>query len=346
MVIKVAATTPAARTITQTINAFGFGSNITIDYSVSQEVTLILDEMDGMAKAVRKGIPPTQLYMTNMGGRLESHLREVKLEELFQELKRKIGEKNAVEKLERLSEANGTKDKVSPAKTYEDKVLAATRYAHGQKTLDSAIGAALEDVVSTESLQDWEEAISRSGTLVARRVWGIFFCEENRDRWVTYLMKKHGLAQDQARLIMDRIHCLPASKRKPFDTFWTLACRNLVHTEFPDHQENVRKMAEDPKFSLKDCEESIRCTFPSDIPERLSRMDDFRKAYEINSELAGIFAAVGISEDFGLKGMRPSDWPEFGPVQKTLAEFKAAYDAFKKEMVSLSWSASGSGRTV
>jgi hypothetical protein len=346
MVIKVAATTPAARTITQTINAFGFGSNITIDYSVSQEATLILDEMDGMAKAVRKGIPPTQLYMTNMGGRLESHLREVKLEELFQELKRKIGEKKAIEKLERLSEANGTKDKVSPAKTYEEKVLAATRYAHGQKTLDHAIGVALEDVVSTESLQDWEEAISRSGTLVARRVWGVFFCEENRDRWVTYLMKKHGLAQDQARLIMDRIHCLPASKRKPFDTFWTLACRNLVHTEFPDHQENVRKMAEDPKFSLKECEESIRCTFPSDIPERLSRMDDFQKAYEVNPELAEIFAAVGISEDFGLKGMKPSDWPEFGPVQKTLAEFKAAYDAFKKEMVSLSWDASGSGRTV
>ncbi len=113
MVIKVAATTPAARIITQTINAFGFGSNITIDYTVSQEATLILEEMDGMAKAVRKGIPPTQLYMTNMGGRLESHLREVKLEELFRELKNKIGEKKAVEKLERLSEANGTKDKVS-----------------------------------------------------------------------------------------------------------------------------------------------------------------------------------------------------------------------------------------
>ncbi len=78
--------------------------------------------------------------MTNMGGRLESHLREVKLEELFQELKRKMGEKKAIEKLERLSEANGTKDKVSPAKTYEEKVLAATRYAHGQKTLDDAIG--------------------------------------------------------------------------------------------------------------------------------------------------------------------------------------------------------------
>jgi hypothetical protein len=346
MVIKVAATTPAARTITQTINAFGFGSNITIDYSVSQEATLILDEMDGMAKAVRKGIPPTQLYMTNMGGRLESHLREVKLEELFRELKRKIGEKKAIEKLERLSEANGTKDKVSTVKTYEQKVLAATRYAHGQKTLDHAIGAALGDVVSTESLRDWEEAISRSGTLVARRVWGIFFSEQNRDRWISHLMKKHGLAQDQARLIMDRIHCLPASKRKPFDTFWTLASRNLVHTEFPDHQENVRKMAEDPKFGLKDYDESIRHAFPSDILERLNQMEDFQKAYEINPELAETFAAVGISEDFGVKGMKPSDWPEFGPVQKTLAEFKAAYDAFKKEMVSLSWDASRSGRTV
>lgn len=41
MVIKVA----AARTITRTINSFGFGSNITVDYTVSQEATLILEEM-------------------------------------------------------------------------------------------------------------------------------------------------------------------------------------------------------------------------------------------------------------------------------------------------------------
>ncbi len=99
LVIKVAATTPAARTITRTINSFGFGSNITVDYSVSQEATLILEEMEGMAGAIRKGIQPTQLYMTNMGGRLESHLREVKLEEFFQELKRKIGEEKATEKI-------------------------------------------------------------------------------------------------------------------------------------------------------------------------------------------------------------------------------------------------------
>jgi hypothetical protein len=39
-------------------------------------------------------------------------LREVKLEELFEELKRKIGEEKATQKIMKLSEANGTKDKV------------------------------------------------------------------------------------------------------------------------------------------------------------------------------------------------------------------------------------------
>ena len=244
MVIKVAASSPAAREITRTINSFGFGSNITVDYSVSQEATLILEEMGGMAKAIRKGIRPTQLYMTNMGGRLESHLREVKLEEFFRELKKTTGEKMAAEKVSKLSEANGTQAKVSQAKTYEEKVVAATRFA-SQKTLNEPVFDALKEVASRESLQEWEKAMGRSGTFVARRVWGIFFSDANRERWINYLMKKYGLSQDQACLVMDRIHYLPASKRKPFDTYWTLASRNLVHTEFPDHQENVRKMAEE-----------------------------------------------------------------------------------------------------
>ena len=64
-------------------------------------------------------------------------------------------------------------------------------------------------------------------------------------------------------------------------------------------------------------------------------MDDFRKAYEINPELAEILKEVGISEDFGRAGLRPEDWSQFGPVQKTLSEFKSAYDNFQKEMVSL-----------
>jgi hypothetical protein len=335
MVIKVAATSPAARAITRTINGFGFGSNITVDFSVGQEATLILEEMEGMAVAIRKGIQPTQLYMTNMGGRLESHLREVKLEESFQELREKIGGEKAVERIVRLSEANGTKDRVSKAKTFEEKVLAATRYAHGQKKIDEPIFEALREVTSRESLQNWEDAIGKSGTLVARRVWWIFFSETNRDRWVDYLMKNNGLTREQALRVIDRIHCLPASKRKPFDTFWTLSSRNLVHTEFPDHQENVRRMAEESQFNLEDCQESISKTFSPEILQQLNQMEDFRKAYEINPELKEIFREVGILEDLGLGGLMPSEWAEFGPVQKTLAEFKSAYDTFQKEMVSI-----------
>ncbi|MFB3885142.1 MAG: hypothetical protein ACE144_07920 [Thermodesulfobacteriota bacterium] len=334
IVVKVAATSPAARTITRTINAFGFGSNITVDYTVSQEATLILEEMDGMARAIRKGILPTQLYMTNMGGRLESHLRERKLEEWFKDLREKAGEEKATQNVMRLSEANGTKEKVSKGKTYEEKVWAVTRFAHGQKRIDDPVFEALREVIPKESLQQWEEAIEKSGTFVARRVWSIFFSEANREKWIAHLMKKHGLAKDQARWIMNRIHYLPASKRKPFDTYWTLASRNLVHTEFPDHQENVRRMAEQASFNLKEYGESISHPFPLETFERLNQMEDFQKAFEINSELAEIFEAVGISDDFGSRGLRPSDWPTFGPVEKTLAEFKSAYDAFQQERVS------------
>lgn len=335
LVIKVAATTPAARAITRTINSFGFGSNITVDFSVSQEATLLIEEMEGMAEAIKKGIQPTQLYMTNMGGRLESHLREIKLEELFRKLKENLGEEEALKSVVQLSEANGTLDKVSKAKTYEEKVWAVTRYAHGQRTINEPVYKALSPIASRENLNYLEEAIGTAGTLVARRVWSLFFSEANRERWIAYLVKNKGITREQARLIMERIHYLPASKRKPFDTYWTLSSRNLVHTEFPDHQENVRKMAEESQFELKEYEESISHNFPAGILDQLNQIKDFRRAFEINPELSVTFKEVGISGDFGTAGIVPSDWSEFGPVQKTLFEFKGAYDTFKKEMISV-----------
>lgn len=94
-------------------------------------------------------------------------------------------------------------------------------------------------------------------------------------------------------------------------------------------------MAEESQFNLEDCQESISKTFSPEILEQLNQMEDFRKAYEINPELKEIFREVGILEDLGLGGLMPSEWAEFGPVQKTLAEFKSAYDTFQKEMVSI-----------
>lgn len=335
LVIKVAATGPSARTITRMINSYGFGSNITVDFSVSQEATLLLEEMEGMAEAIRKGIRPTQLYMTNMGGRLESHLREVKLEAFFKELKEKIGEERATEKVSKLSEINGTKQRVIKAKSYEEKVIEATRYAHGQRTMNEPIFEALAEVASREDLERWEEAIGKSGTLVARRVWQLFFSPENRKRWTSYLVKKKGISEDQANFILDRIHYLPASKRKPFDTFWTLSSKNLVHTEFPDHQENVRRMAEGPGFELKKFEESILESPPEETLRLLYQIEDFIRAYEINPELSEILKEAGMTGDFGQKGLLPTEWPTFGPVLKTLSEFQSAYNHFQKEMVTI-----------
>jgi hypothetical protein len=340
VVIKVAASSPAAREIARTINAFGFGSNITVIYTVGQEVTMVLEELAGMASAIKKGIVPTQLYMTNMGGRFESHLREAKLASLFDELKELVGEDKALAKVNQLAAANGTKAKVDEAKTYKAKVVTATRFA-SQRTLDANVAAALKDVASAADLQTWEEAIGKSGTLVARRAWGIFWAEGNRDKWVNYLCRKHQITKEQAGLILSRVCYLPASKRKPQDTYWTLAGANMVHTEFPNHQENVRKMAEDPGFTMDDYVESIAHQFPDDVVKRLSTIPDFRVGYELNGELSQTLRQVGIDGDFGIGGHTPEQWPEFGSVQKTLTEFKAAYDKFRGDILSMFDAAAG-----
>jgi hypothetical protein len=334
VVIKVAASSPAAREIARTINAFGFGSNITVIYTVGQEVTMVLEELAGMAAAIKKGIVPTQLYMTNMGGRFESHLREAKLESLFGEVKELVGEARALERVNQLAAANGTKAKVDEAKGYEAKVVAATRFG-SQRTIDANVAAALADVASAATLQAWEDAIGKSGTLVARRAWGIFWAEENRGKWVDYLCRTHQISKEQAALILSRVCYLPASKRKPQDTYWTLTGSNMVHTEFPNHQENVRKLAEEPGFKLEEYVESITQQFPDDLVKRLSTIPDFRVGYELNGELSQILRKVGIAGNFGIGGHTPEQWPEFGSVQKTLTEFKAAYDKFRADTLAL-----------
>jgi len=345
MVIKVAASSPAAREIARTINRFGIGSNITLVYTAGQEVTMILEELAGMADAIKKGIVPTQLYMTNMGGRFESHLREVKLEELFGRLKRQVGAGEALARVNRLAAANGTRAKVDQAEGYEAKVVAATRYA-GQRRIDTNVIAALEGVASAEELQTWEDVIGKSGTMVARRVWGIFFSSENREKWLAYLCRKHQLTREQATLIFSRICYLPASKRKPEDTYWTLASRNMVHTEFPNHQENVRRMAEAEGFPVADYRESIGDKFPAPVLEWLNRIPDFRTGYELTPELNGVLREAGVASDFGSGGLRPEQWPEFGSVQKTLAEFKGAYDAFRGDVLRLFKEVAGTPRSV
>jgi transaldolase len=335
MVIKVAASNPAARAIARAINEHGLGSNVTVIYTVAQQVTMILEEMAGMAAAIRKGILPTQLYMTNMGGRFESHLREDALLRLFQKLKKKIGADKALARITALAKANGTLEKVKAAASFEDKVYQASCYANGVREIDAPVIRALDGAASKAELVQLEEDLQKSGTLVARRVWHIFFSEKNREKWVDWLCRAHALGEHQARLILGRINYLPASKRRPMDTYWTLSAQNMVHTEFGNHQENVLQVSLRDDFDLSAFVESIRDDFGPEVVQRLNAWPDFVQGFELNAELNRILKDAGIEGDFGKRGHTPNQWKDFGSVKKTSAEFQAAYNAFRDFAVSL-----------
>jgi hypothetical protein len=108
----------------------------------------------------------------------------------------------------------------------------------------------------------------------------------------------------------------------------------------------VRKLAEEPGFKLADFVESITQPFPAEVVKRLTTIPDFRLGYELNGELSQILRQVGIDGDFGIGGHTPEQWPEFGSVQKTLTEFKAAYDKFRGDILSLFRAAAGSAAKV
>jgi len=50
---------------------------------------------------------------------------------------------------------------------------------------------------------------------------------------------------------------------------------------------------------------------PSEILHQLNQLEDFRKAFEINSELAGMFKEAVFREILDQEGLNPSDWAGF-----------------------------------
>ncbi|MCK4926801.1 hypothetical protein KAS10_05490, partial [Candidatus Aerophobetes bacterium] len=165
------------------------------------------------------------------------------------------------------------------------------------------------------------------------KVYRIFFSQENRARWVSYLEKQFGLAKPQAEEIMDKIDLLPASKRKPNDTYFTLARKNMTNTEFPNHQQSVLEASYQKEFSLSDFEDAILRDHDPKILSRLMKLPDFRKAYELTPELEEKLGRVGIRDDFGVGGLKVAEWSTFGSVVKTMREFTGAYNTFREEAV-------------
>ena len=329
LVFKVAASHDAAREITTVLNTDGIGSNNTVVYTVAQEVQLIIDAFEGKAAAAKSGKDVVRTYETNMGGRFASHLREVEAERIFVA----AGESKGGELLTALAAENGAND---PGGSVAERARAICAF----KLLPSlenehVIAAAEVSGQSVESITVMEADIKRSGTLVARRVYWVFFAPENRGKWAAWLRKAHGVTEEQATWIVESMDVLPASKRIPADTFDALGKINFTHTEFPNHQRACQIMSEEDGFNLEDYRESILDTFDPGVSQRLYELSDYQRGYDLTPEVKSFLQdEVGI--DVGgwqTRGMQPSEWPGFGSVQKTGGEFRDAYDEFASKCI-------------
>jgi len=341
IVFKVSGGHEAARTITTELNAAGIGTNNTVVYTVAQEVQLILDAFEGKARALKNGKPVVRTYETNMGGRFVSHLREVEAERIFTAAAETAGEDMALKILDRMASSLGVNNdifqKMASASVAEKaRTICAFKFL---KTLNTpeVLQAAAAAGRSAETVKQLEEDLKKAGTLVARRVYWVFFAPENRPKWVGYLQTAYALSEDQAKWILASMDVLPASKRIPEDSYHTLGAANMCNTEFPNHARAVQLAAETAGFKLTDFKESILGTYASGVAERLRRLPDFCRGYDLTPSLKDfLMNRVGVNVSaWQTKGLAPAEWPEFGPVLKTSAEFKAAYDEFAARCVAV-----------
>ncbi|MDE2698521.1 MAG: hypothetical protein OXI23_06600, partial [Gemmatimonadota bacterium] len=336
IVFKVGGGHEAARKITTVLNSAGIGTNNTVVYTVVQEVQLVIDAFEGKARAAQAGKQVVRTYETNMGGRFVSHLREVEAEKLFGAL----SEDRAGELLAELA---SDLEVDIPEGTLAEQVAEICSYAH-LKSLDHPVVLKVAEAAgqSSEAIVQLEADLKKAGTVVARRVHWIFYAPENRPKWVAYLSDTYGLSEDQAQWILASMDVLPASKRVPDDTLHALG-ENMCHTEFPNHQRAVQLVSEEPDFDLDELRGSIGHEYEPGVAQRLYELPDFQKGYDLTPALKD-FLENDVQIDLSgwqTRGMEPGDWPEFGSVQKTTTEFKAAYDAFLVRCVELAKEVAG-----
>ena len=342
MVFKVAGSSEASREITRALNADGIGTNNTVVYTVAQEVQLMLDAFEGKAMAIKAGKPVTRTYETNMGGRLVSHLREEEAEKIFRQAVEGLSEARATAHLMDLAQALSVEKEVLEeiAKApFSEKARTICSFQY-LKSLDHEIvlTAAKDAGLDPAPIVQQEEDLRKAGTLVARRVYRVFYSPENCPRWIDYFQRTYSLTPDQAEAVLSSMDVLPASKRIPEDTYHTLGTLNMCNTEFPNHARAVQLMSEKPGFRLEAFQNAIMDEYDPGVAQRLSALPDFRRAYDLTPELKELLLhKLGIEEvqDWGTEGIRPEDWSTFGSVQKTGAEFRAAYEAFAAKCVDM-----------
>jgi hypothetical protein len=343
LVFKVAGSSKAARDITRELNAIGIGTNNTVTYTTSQEVQLIIDALEGKSEAVKSGKPLTRTYETNMGGRFVSHLREIEAERIFVEIASRVGEDKASELLLRLAKglslSDQEVDRLRSASSISQKAEIACAFKN-LKTLthESFLSAVAEGGMSRAEIEQLEADLKKAGTLVSRRVYWVFYEKRNHSRWLAWLQRQYKIPHRNAIAVIDSMDVLPASKRVPEDTYDTLGSRNMCNTEFPNHARAVQLYSERDNFDLNSFRDAVRSPPDPHLVDRLMKIDDFVRGYESTKSISAELVRVGILSDeqeLGLRGIPADEWQDFGPVKKTMAEFKDAYERFLARCVTL-----------
>lgn len=346
IVFKVAGSSPASIDITRKLESLGIGTNNTVTFTVSQEAELILAKMEGRAEAVKAGIPLTTVYETNMGGRLDDHIREVQVERLIAEALSRVEDK--MEALKDLAVNLGAWEEIKD-KGAIDEAIRALSSRRFLRPLDkdsfveflSRCGVPSDSKAEVKAfLEKLEHDITRCGILVTKRVYEIFFSPKNLPRWIAYLTSKYGLTAEQAEEVLSGIDVLPASKRNPRETLLTLSGSNMTHTEFPNHQMTVLQASLREDFNVEELRESVLKELDPEILRRLTQewtdiREEFIRSYELTPNQQEILKEAGIADwdKYGSRGIKPDEWGSFGATVKTMEEFSRSYEDFKRRCI-------------
>ncbi len=349
LVFKVAGSSGAARQVTRELNAMGIGTNNTVTFTVAQEVQLIMDALEGKCKAIRSGKPITRTYETNMGGRFVSHLRELEAVRILADIARRIGEDAATQLLMRLAKSLGLTEqeieRVQRASDIAQKAEIVCAFRHVKSLAhDAFLEVAAEAGLDRAEVEQLEADLKKAGTLVAKRVYSVFYEKKNHARWVAWLQREHKIHRPDAVTVLDSIDVLPASKRVPEDTYDTLGSPDMCNTEFPNHAKAVQLFSQRESFDLDSYRSAVLLPADPELVKRLMAIEDFVRGYESTKEISSQLIRVAVLSDaqgLGIRGIPEQEWKDFGTVKKTMAEFKEAYEKFLARCVKLASNPSG-----
>lgn len=316
IVFKVASSSPKSIEIIKQLNEQGFGTISTVTFGFSQEISLIFAEIEGMIMAKKNNVFLTKSYLATIIGRTEDYLREVEAEKIIREMEDDVFWKFSDDFLKE-KRIKGDRKEI----TKEISSKKHLKYLTDERFLKIIGGNKLDFLTQKEN------DIKQAGIFVARRVFNVFFGE--RLKIAQWFEKKFNLEFEDVSSIFDKIDLLPASKRRPEDSYSLFNYSNITNAETPTQQLKVYLKSEEESFSIKEFENSIKNQTNSENLNRLLEIEEFQKIYEASPSLKNKLKEIGIDGNFGNRGMEDSEWRKYGAVEGLIKEFKESYSKLK-----------------